>query len=197
MSLDTEHRNSLLQLARRSIDAGLQEMRWVPMSNVDVSPALAETRGSFVTLRILGQLRGCCGTLFADRSLAEDVWRNAWAAAFGDPRFSPLEAEEWPDAGIHISVLSPLEPLVVANESELLSILRPGVDGLLLERDDARATFLPDVWEQLSDPAEFLQHLKQKAGWPGSSWSAHIKVWRYVTESFGEREAQALEISDA
>lgn len=197
MSLDTEHRNSLLQLARRSIDAGLQAMRWVPMPELDVSPPLTERRGCFVTLRILGQLRGCCGTLFAEHSLAEDVWRNAWASAFGDPRFSPLDADEWPDADIHIAVLSPLEPVIVADESQLIEMLRPGVDGLLLERDDARATFLPDVWEQLTDPVDFVQHLKQKAGWPGSSWSPHIKIWRYATETFAEREPHSLQTSAA
>lgn len=197
MSLDIEHRNKLLQLARRSIDAGLDEMRWVPMPSADIPPPLNELRGSFVTLRILGQLRGCCGSLFADRSLAEDVWRNAWASAFGDPRFSPLDRDEWPDADIHISVLTPLEPLVVQSEAELLDQLRPGVDGLVLERDDSRATFLPDVWEQLPNPIDFVQHLKQKAGWPGGSWSPHIKIWRYYTESFGEREPISIRISAA
>ena len=186
MHLDNEHRSKLLALARQSIDAGLKAMRWVPVPTMDIPPSLNERRGCFVTLRNFGQLRGCCGTLFADRPLAEDVWRNAWASAFGDPRFSPLEPEEWLDADIHISVLTPLEPMTVDDEAQLLEQLRPGIDGLVLERDDARATFLPDVWEQLPDPLEFVQHLKQKAGWPGSSWSPHIKIWRYTTESFGE-----------
>jgi AMMECR1 domain-containing protein len=96
--------------------------------------------------------------------------------------------DEWPKLGLHISVLSPLEAVAIASEAELLDILRPNVDGLVLERDDSRATFLPDVWVQIADPVEFVSHLKQKAGWPAVGWSPHIKVWRYTTESFGDRE---------
>jgi uncharacterized protein len=138
-------------------------------------------------LRVNKQLRGCCGTLIATRALSEDVWRNAWASAFADPRFSPLESEEWPKVHLHISVLSALEPVAVASEQELLDILRPNIDGLVLEREQSRATFLPDVWEQISDPKEFVRHLKQKAGWPANAWSPLIKVQRYTTESFGEQ----------
>jgi AmmeMemoRadiSam system protein A len=187
MSLDITHRNQLLSLARQSIDRGLAEMRWVAMPPLDLPAALSEARGSFVTLRIHKQLRGCCGNLAANRSISEDVWRNAWASAFADPRFSPLEPEEWPDAHLHISVLSPLESITVQSEQELIETLRPNVDGLVLERDDSRATFLPDVWEQISDPTEFVRHLKQKAGWPANAWSDRIKVQRYTTESFGEQ----------
>jgi AmmeMemoRadiSam system protein A len=117
------------------------------------------------------QLRGCCGTLIAIRPLAQDVRRNAWASAFADPRFSPVEQYEWDDIHLHISVLSPLEPIAVANEQALLDVLRPNIDGLVIERDQSRATFLPDVWEQI----------------PASSWSPQIKVQRYTTESFEEQ----------
>ena len=186
MNLDGEQRSKLLALARQSIEAGLSAMRWVSMPVQDFSGPLGERRGSFVTLRTLGQLRGCCGILTTERTLAEDLWRNAWGSAFADPRFSPLEAEEWRDVDLHISVLTPLEPIVVADEDELLDRLRPAIDGLALERDDASATFLPDVWEQIPDPREFVRHLKQKAGWPAGSWSPHIKVSRFTTESFGD-----------
>ena len=160
MNLDN-HRNQLLALARQSIDQGLAEMRWVAMPDIDLPPQLTETRGSFVTLRTDKQLRGCCGTVLANRPLGHDVWRNAWSAAFADPRFSPLEQVEWSDVHLHISVLSPLEPLAVASEEELLAVLRPNIDGLVLERDESRATFLPDVWEQISDPVEFVRHWKE------------------------------------
>jgi len=189
MNLDINHRSQLFALARQSIDQGLAELRWVDMPDIALPPQLTEMRGSFVTLRIDKQLRGCCGTLLANRPLGQDVWRNAWTAAFADPRFSPLEQEEWTDVHLHISVLSQLELLAVASEEELLAVLRPDIDGLVLERDGSRATFLPDVWEQISDPIEFVRHLKQKAGWPGSSWSPLIKVQRYTTESFAERTA--------
>ncbi|HYM35256.1 MAG TPA: AmmeMemoRadiSam system protein A [Steroidobacteraceae bacterium] len=192
MRLSDAHRSQLFAVARQSIELGLSELRWVAMPPTDLPAPLTERRASFVTLRIHGQLRGCCGNLMATRTMGEDVWRNAWASAFADPRFSPLEADEWVDADLHISILSPLEPVIVSSEEQLLEMLRPRVDGLVLERDESRATFLPDVWEQLPDPRDFLYHLKQKAGWPATSWSPHIKVQRYTTESFGERESEEL-----
>jgi uncharacterized protein len=192
MSLDRTHRNKLLTLARQSIDLGLEHERWVAMPPMELPGLLSEPGGSFVTLRVHKQLRGCCGNLSANHSLGEDVWRNAWASAFADPRFSPLEVDHWAHAEVHISVLSPLEELHVASESKLFELLRPNVDGVVLERDHARATFLPEVWEHLPDPVDFLRHLKQKAGWPGDSWSPHIKVHRYTTESFGEHDQTEL-----
>jgi AmmeMemoRadiSam system protein A len=195
MNLDPAQRSKLLALARQSIGLGLEQMRWVAMPSMDLPAPLTEARGSFVTLRIHKQLRGCCGNLLANRPVSEDVWRNAWASAFVDPRFSPLELEEWSGADLHISILSPLESIAVSSEAELLETLRPNIDGLVLERDRARATFLPEVWEQLPDPFDFVRHLKQKAGWPGNSWSPHIKVQRYTTESFGE-DVEPIEFAE-
>ena len=186
MTLEHPQRTRLLALARQSIEQGLLEQRWVAMPQVGLPEILQQHRGSFVTLRIGKQLRGCCGNLIANRPIGEDVWRNAWASAFADPRFSPLEHEEWPDAHVHISVLSPLETVTVSDQAELVAMLRPGIDGLVLERGEERATFLPDVWEQVPEPVEFVLHLMKKAGWSTDSWSAEIKVQRYTTESFGE-----------
>ncbi len=196
MSLDATHRRKLLTLARQSIDRGLVEMRWITMPAMNLAAPLSEPRSSFVTLRIEKQLRGCCGTLIAARSVGEDVWRNAWTSAFADPRFPPLEADEWPEVNLHISVLSPLERIDVANEQDLLDLLRPNIDGLVLERDQSRATFLPDVWEQIPNPIDFVRHLKQKAGWPANSWSPHIKVQRYTTESFGEQAEEQSQLGE-
>jgi AmmeMemoRadiSam system protein A len=161
------------------------------------SPALDQRRSSFVTLRIGEELRGCCGSLDAGRPLYCDVWQNAVAAGFGDPRFPGLRAEEWPRCHVHLSVLSLPERLDVADESELLANLRPHVDGLVLELPHAvqissgyvrpgRATFLPAVWEQLPDGASFLRQLKRKAGWPADFWSSDIEVFKYVAEEFGD-----------
>ena len=188
MNLNDTHRNELIRLARASVVEGFADRPWPakPPGSETCATALQALRGSFVTLRRQKQLRGCCGTVTATRSLYDDVWQNAWAAAFADPRFSPLAADEWPEINVHLSVLSPLEIMHVANEQELIAQLRPNIDGLLLERDDSRATFLPDVWEQVPDPVDFVRHLKQKAGWPAAGWSWQIKVWRYTTESFGE-----------
>lgn len=188
MSFDQTQRRELLAIARKSIEYSLPQGDLAPCLREQLLPYLTEPRSCFVTLRIDGELRGCCGTLDASRSLAEDVWRNAWASAFSDPRFPRLSVAEWPRVDLHISVLSNPEPLLVANEQDLLQRLRRGVDGLIFELGGARATFLPVVWQQIPDPVRFVRQLKLKAGWPGDFWSPELRAWRYATEGFGERE---------
>jgi len=185
VTLSADVRRELLSLARQSIEAGLREGRRAPYPG-SVLPEDIGVRCSFVTLRIERELRGCCGTINPERHLAEDVWRNAWAAAFSDPRFTALTAAEYPCSDLHISVLSPLEPLVVASEVELLNVMRPHRDGLVLELGGSRATFLPAVWEQLQRPVDFLRQLKLKAGWSADFWSSQIQVFRYTAEDFGK-----------
>ena len=193
MSLATPERHELLALARASIDFTLSRGRAVrelmPFSAAQLLPALTVRRSSFVTLRRGEELRGCCGTLDAPRPLAEDVWRNAWAAAFNDYRFPPLTASEWPHMNVHLSLLTVPEPLDIATEEELLAELRPSIDGLILESDAGRATFLPVVWEQIPDPVQFVRQLKMKAGWPATYWSSSVRCSRYTTESFGQESS--------
>jgi AmmeMemoRadiSam system protein A len=184
--LDPSHRHALLALARQSILAGLHEKRRVPCPDFLRDGILNAARGSFITLRTEGRLRGCCGTLEPRGALAEGVWRNAWSSAFSDPRFAPLRHDEYQSIDVHISVLSPLEPVAVMTEPELLRQLRPGIDGLLLQRGASQATFLPAVWDQLPDAVEFVRELKSKAGWTTDFWAPDIAAWRYTTESFGE-----------
>jgi AmmeMemoRadiSam system protein A len=114
-----------------------------------------------------------------------DVWNNAYASAFADPRFPALTAAEWNGTGIEISVLSEPEHVDVRSEAELLEMLRPGIDGLILQAGARRSTFLPAVWEQLPGPRDFVRHLKLKAGWPADFWPPDMQVWLYTTESFG------------
>lgn len=186
MDLDPQHRRDLLALARESIEAALPSGDLVPCAQKAFAAPLLQHRSSFITLRARGELRGCCGTIDAPRPLAEDVWRNAWASAFGDPRFARLSAGEWPHIHLHISLLSRPEPLAASDEADLIAQLRPYVDGLILELGSSRATFLPAVWEQLRDAAMFVRELKIKAGWPPAFWSSQVRAWRYTTESFGE-----------
>jgi uncharacterized protein len=190
MNLATPERRELLALARASIDSTLSNgsivRGLVPFTTAALLPGLTVRRSSFVTLRRSEELRGCCGTLDAPRPLAEDVWRNAWAAAFNDYRFAPLTATEWPHINVHLSLLSVPEPLDIATEEQLLALLRPSIDGLILESDAGRATFLPAVWEQIPDPVQFVRQLKMKAGWPATYWSGSVQCSRYTTESFGE-----------
>jgi AmmeMemoRadiSam system protein A len=186
--LEPGSRALLLETAAEAIESQLEHRHAAGPADADLPADLRELRASFVTLTVGGELRGCCGTLEARRALATDVWHNARASAFGDPRFQPLEAREWRRVDLEVSVLSPLERVVVQSEAELLALLVPGEDGLVIAWRGSRATFLPKVWEQLRDPVEFLGHLKRKAGWAPGFWAEDVEVWRYFTEVIaGER----------
>jgi AmmeMemoRadiSam system protein A len=152
-------------------------------------PWLNEPGATFVTLVCAGRLRGCVGSIRARRPLGEDVCANARSAAFADPRFPPLTAPEWPETRVEVSLLTPSEPLPAApTEAAAAALLRPGVDGVVLEYRDQGATFLPQVWEQLGEPRQFLARLKHKAGLPRTFWSPDIRLLRYTVEKWAERE---------
>lgn len=185
MSLSPAQRSELLSLARTSIEASLPTGERAPYGGSPLHADLSRPGSSFVTLRVGEDLRGCCGTIEATRPLHVDVWNNAYASAFTDPRFPALTPEEWYGTVIEISVLSEPELVDVRSEEELLDLLRPGTDGLILQAGARRGTFLPAVWEQLPDPRDFTRHLKLKAGWPANFWSSDMQVWIYTTESFG------------
>ena len=196
MTIDAADRSELLRLARSSIELGLAEGRIAP-APAPTSPTLAAQRATFVTLQTHGDLRGCCGSIEPRFALAEDVWRNAWASAFADPRFPSLGAAEYQLLDVHISVLTPLQRVTVRSEQDLLARLQPHRDGLVLQRGAARATFLPAVWESLPEPADFVRQLKLKVGWEANFWSPDIEVWLYSAESFGERVAEVAPDADA
>ena len=177
-------RAELHELARASIELALREGQLVPYAGEPHDSQLDRPSASFVTLHVGEELRGCCGTIEPSRPLIVDVWNNAWASAFADPRFPPLSRDEWPETNLQISVLSEPEHLDVHSEAELLQILRPGRDGLILQSGSRRSTFLPAVWEQLPEPIRFVRHLKTKAGWPADYWPPDMEAWRYTTESF-------------
>ncbi|TCO82388.1 hypothetical protein EV699_105179 [Plasticicumulans lactativorans] len=187
--LGAGERRALLGVARAAIAHALAHGRRLAVDVAAFPPRLREPGASFVTLEIDGHLRGCIGTLEARVPLVRDVATHAHAAAFEDPRFPPLTAAEWPRVELHVSVLTPPEPLPAGSEAELLAQLRPGVDGLILEAPGHRATFLPAVWEDLPAPAEFLGHLKRKAGLPAAYWSPELRFARYTTEAFGDDPA--------
>jgi len=147
-------------------------------------PWLRETGASFGTLKLDGELRGCIGTIDPRRPLGDDVAHNARAAAYQDPRFPPVTPAERARLEIEVSVLSPREPMAVATEAEAAAQLRPGIDGVYLEYEYLRSTFLPQVWESLPDPREFLSELRRKAGLPGHFWNPGIRLSRYTVEKF-------------
>ncbi len=209
MSLNKEHQQRLLDLAKSSIQHGLQTGRPLKVNLADFPAELKEHRATFVTLQKRHQLRGCIGVLEAIRPLAEDIAENAFLAAFKDPRFPPLADYENDELEIHLSILTPAEPVSFMSEQDLISQLEPGIDGLILEepviydiankreqlipridglileKSRRRGTFLPSVWEQLPEPKQFLRHLKQKAGLAPDYWSENIRIYRYRTELIG------------
>jgi hypothetical protein len=186
MTFSPEARTILLDLARRSIVHGLDRSTPLPVDPADYPEPLRAERAAFVTLHLHGELRGCIGHLEAVQPLVRDVVENAYAAAFRDPRFPPLSRQELPGLAVHISILTAPEPMTFATEADLLAQIRPGIDGLILIEGQARGTFLPSVWESLSEPRDFLNHLKRKAGLPAEHWSDRLRVERYTTESFGD-----------
>lgn len=138
-----------------------------------------EERAAFVTLYYQGELRGCIGSLTAYQALWSELEHNAKAAAFDDPRFLPMSRTEFADIDVQISILTPTQSITVTSRDDLLTTLRPHIDGLLLEDGEHRATFLPQVWGQLSDPAQFLSHLLRKAGLAGDYWSDTMRCSIY------------------
>ncbi len=182
LQLSDEERRLLLELAREAIRHGVRHGAPPRIDLESLPPALRQPRATFVTLEDDGQLRGCIGSLEPRRPLAEDVVHNAFAAAFGDPRFLPVREDEVDRLKIHISVLSPLEEIKAGSEAELLEQIRPGVDGLVIAEGDLRGTFLPVVWQSLPDKKELLRHLRVKAGLPPDYWSDTMKIYRYTTQ---------------
>lgn len=130
-----------------------------------------------------GRLRGCIGSLRAHRRLADDVAANATQAAFHDPRFAPLRVDEYPMIGVEVSVLSTPEQLDAPTEADALSMLRPDIDGVIIEDGPYRATYLPQVWSQLPSPDDFLASLRRKAGLAPDHWGPHTTIWRYQVEA--------------
>lgn len=172
----------LLAIARGSIAGALG----VPRQSLPQEDWLQEWGATFVTLTQNGELRGCIGTLEAWRPLADDVYQNARAAAFHDPRFMPLSRDELELTAVEVSLLSPPQPMTVRDEADALAQLRPGVDGVIFECGAYRSTFLPQVWEQLPQARQFMAHLKRKAGLPENFWSEEVRLSRYTVHKWKE-----------
>ena len=176
------HGDELLSLAARSIQHGFEHGKPLPVQGPELGPELAETGACFVTLKRNGNLRGCIGTAEAHRPLAIDVAENAFRAAFKDPRFPAMKADEMDGTDLSISVLSPQTPMTFSGEADFLAQLQPRIDGLIIEDAGRRALFLPSVWAQLPTPETFLQHLKVKAGMAKDHWSDGFRAWRFTAE---------------
>jgi hypothetical protein len=180
-------RSVLLDVARQAIDAAARGRSVALPDPERYSEPLRRVRACFVTLEQHDELRGCIGTLTARRPLVLEVAHMARASAVDDPRFPPVATDELGRLTVTISVLSEPADMTFKSEEDLLSQLRPGVDGLILRDGAHTGTFLPSVWEKLPSPQEFLQHLKRKAGLGPRHWSSTLRIERYTTESFSGR----------
>ncbi len=184
--LTKEEGEHLLLLARKTIEARLFKKE-LPAEKDDSSEKYLEKRGTFVTLTINDNLRGCIGHIIPQESLIEGIRINSINAAFKDPRFPPLSKEEWDRVRVEISILTEPEPLEYSGADDLLNKLRPGIDGVIINKGYAQATFLPQVWDQLPDKAQFLTHLCLKAGMDGSEWKrGGLTVYTYQVQAFEE-----------
>lgn len=180
--------HALLARARNAIAAALGLPGRLPEPG---HPALARPGATFVTLNRGGRLRGCIGRFEpGPHPLGDDVRRNACRAAFEDPRFPPLTVAEWPGLEIEVSLLGAIEPLGELDEAAAIAVLRPGVDGVILDAAGRRSTFLPQVWSQIPEPRDFLAALREKAGLPRDAWVPGTRLSRYPVVKFSEARAR-------
>ncbi|MDX1776141.1 MAG: AmmeMemoRadiSam system protein A [Desulfobulbales bacterium] len=187
-----EHGEILIRLARLTIAAKLAipdadgALRNLIATHLS-APVFQEKRGTFVTLKIKEQLRGCMGCLTPSETVLEGIQRNAINAAFNDPRFPALTGHELEQAAIEISILTSPQDLQYADASDLLNKIRPDIDGVTISKGRARATFLPQVWKQLPKPDDFLTHLCRKAGLHSDEWKlGELDVSVYQVQYFNE-----------
>jgi AmmeMemoRadiSam system protein B/AmmeMemoRadiSam system protein A len=174
VSLDEAGR-TLLSIAREEIEKALFQKQ---KRQKDL-PWLRQAGATFVTLTKAGALRGCIGSLEAARPVGLDAAENALGAAFRDPRFTAMTADEWPECQVEVSLLSTPKPIRFADEADLMAQIQAGEDGLILECEGRRATFLPQVWEGLPDKARFLAELMKKAGLPAGTRLGRCRLQRY------------------
>jgi len=182
--MTTERGTVLLPIARAAIAQALN----IPQTADETSPWLTEQGACFVTLTQAGGLRGCIGSLQAHRPLLADVKINAVSAALRDPRFTPLTVEELDITTVEVSLLSASQEMAVRDEADALAQMQPGIDGIIFEYGRFRSTFLPQVWDSLAQPRQFLGMLRRKAGLPEDFWAEGVKLSRYTVTKWSESE---------
>ena len=179
-------KQKLINLARQTITHELDMGIEPDISEFRDDDTFNQMLASFVTLKMDNQLRGCMGTVDAKQPLYLDVMHNSISAAFNDSRFGHLTVGELSRITLSISILTRPQRVAVGTEADLIQILEPGEDGLVLQEGIRRATFLPTVWDQVPSADMFLSQLKQKGGWPGDYWSSSMQVSRYHTVNIDE-----------
>ena len=186
-TLTNGEKQTLLRIAREAMESAVRGRALPPLEKESLPPALRENGASFVTLTIHDDLRGCIGALEAYQPLATDVREHAIAAALEDPRFPPVSENELNRIHIEVSYLTQPQELQYADGNDLLKKLRPHIDGVILKHGFRRATFLPQVWEKIPEPEEFLRQLCYKMGAGPNLWrEAKLQVYIYQVEEFHE-----------
>jgi AmmeMemoRadiSam system protein A len=186
IDLSADEQARLLDIARQSIVRGLDSGTALRLDLAQFDANLRVDSAVFITLTLAGNLRGCIGSLQPSAPLAQAVANSAFNAAFRDRRFAQVQAGEIEKLRIEVSVLSAMELITAGTRQALVDNLQPGVDGLLLEDQGYRSTFLPKVWEKIASPDEFVGQLMLKAGLDAEHWSSSIRCYRYHSTSFGE-----------
>ncbi|MBD3309102.1 AmmeMemoRadiSam system protein B [candidate division KSB3 bacterium] len=188
--LSAEERHLLLELAETTVAKYVKEQEtYQPdVQHFSQFPRLTEPRGAFVTLTKQGALRGCIGNLIGQQPLYLTVRDNAIKAAAQDPRFPPVTPEELAAIEVSVSVLDPPRLLHVSQPEEYLTHLTPQ-DGVILVCGTQSATYLPQVWEQLPQPREFLRRLCLKGGATPDCWrNPATRLYTYGAQEFGRGE---------
>ncbi|MDB2384640.1 AmmeMemoRadiSam system protein A [Endozoicomonas sp.] len=187
--LSISQQRELLRLARQVIVKGCTISEPPALNTENYPDIFNKTLATFVTLQKHGNLRGCIGSLQATRPLIEDIIHNAFASAFRDSRFQPVTEHELAELQVEISILSPMALMPVSSEEELLKAMIPGKDGIYLQSPNYSATFLPQVWEQLPEPLDFLNQLKKKAGLHNTPCPNDMRYFRYSCMKIKEQES--------
>lgn len=186
-TLTKDEKRTLLQMARAALESAANHRKLVPIDLSSLPERLRAPGASFVTLTKLGKLRGCIGTLSARSPLAEDVRQHAVDAALYDHRFYPVQPDEIQSINIEVSVLSEPQAIPTLDPTLIPKLLRPGVDGVVILCGDRRATFLPQVWEKIPTPEQFLSMLCEKASIPSNAWMrGEVEILVYQVDSFHE-----------
>jgi AmmeMemoRadiSam system protein A len=176
-------RQQMLSAAKQSIKHGINRGTRIEINHLHYAKVLLDLGACFVTIKTGGLLRGCIGSLTAKEPLIDNLTYNAYSSAFHDPRFLPLNREEYAVMDIEISILSVAALIQCSSESELIDQLTPNIDGLTLRDGEQSATFLPSVWSQLVEPDNFVMELKRKAGFSDQYWSDTITAEKFTVQS--------------
>ncbi|MBE6444285.1 MAG: AmmeMemoRadiSam system protein B [Alphaproteobacteria bacterium] len=175
------NKKALVEVVKTALDRAVNQNEYFQPERMNFNNVLFDKGASFVTLEKKGKLRGCIGSVVANKAIAVDLANNTYAAALNDSRFTPVTPDELKDISFTIALLTNFEEIQFDSVEDLLSKIKVDVDGLLIQDGERQGLFLPAVWKQIPDKQEFLTELKIKAGLSPSYWSDRVKMFRFRT----------------